>query len=74
MFQKFFEIFFSAEINTEIINANNDSLSSLCDIISVYPFDAKYTDKFSNIIAANLMKTDNVNIMCKNLGKIKKKI
>ena len=74
MFQKFFEIFFSAEFNPEIINTNNDSLSSLCDIISVYPFDAKYTDKVSNIIAANLMKTDNVNIMCKNLGKIKKKI
>ena len=74
MFQKFFEIFFSAEFNAEIIQKNNDSLSSLSDIISIYPFDAKYLDKVSNILAANLMKTDNINIMCKNLGKIIKNI
>ena len=74
MFQKFFEIFFSAEFNAEIIHKNNGSLSSLCDIISIYPFDAKYLDRVSDILAANLMKTDNINILCKNLGKIIKNI
>ena len=74
MYKQFFDIFFSAEFNPEILKNNIKSLSSLCDIISHYTFDTKYIDKVSNVIAALLMRTDSINIICENLDKLIKNI
>jgi hypothetical protein len=74
MYTQFFDIFFSAEFNPEILKNNIKSLSSLCDIISHYTFDTKYIDKVSNVIAALLMRTDSINIMCENLENLIKNI
>ena len=74
MYQKFFDIFFSAEFNPDLIKNNSESISSLCDIISSYPIDTKHINKVSNVIAAILMRTDYIYEMCDNLEKITENI
>ena len=71
-YNKFFDILFSAEYNPNILKENIDSLSSLCEIIShyQYQFDDKYLDKVSSVIAAILMRTDSLDLMCENLEKL----
>jgi hypothetical protein len=71
-YNKFFDILFSAEYNPNILKENIDSLSSLSEIIShyQYQFDDKYLDKVSSVIAAILMRTDSLDLMCENLEKL----
>ena len=74
IYQKFFDIFFSAEFNPDILNKNIKSLSSLCEVISNYTFSTKYMDKVSNVFAAVLSRTDSIYLLCENLNKLIKKI
>ena len=71
-YNKFFDILFSAEYNPNVLKDNIDTLSSLCEIISNYHYqlDEKYIDKVSSVIAAILMRTDSIDIMCENLKKL----
>ena len=74
MYAKFYAVFFSAEFSPEIISKNLKSLCSICEIISTHSLDSKHMDNVSNVIAALLMRTDAVNIICENLDKIIKVI
>ena len=74
IYQKFFDIFFSAEFNPDLLKKNIKSLSSLCEIISNYTFSTKYMDKISNVFAAVLSRTDLIYLLCENINKLIKKI
>ena len=73
IYQKFFDIFFSAEFNPDLLKKNIKSLSSLCEIISNYTFSTKYMDKISNVFAAVLSRTDSIYLLCENINKLIKK-
>ena len=74
IYQKFYDIFFSAEFNPDLLKKNIKSLSSLCEIISNYTFSTKYMDKISNVFAAVLSRTDSIYLLCENINKLIKKI
>ena len=72
-YDKFLDIFFSADFDPNNLKQNIDSLSSICTIVSnnkYVNFYNKHINKLTSIISSILMQTDSINIMCENLNKL----